>query len=294
MAFRMVTATARTGARTGAGDGERAREEPMTRTKRHGLAVPGAFVFIAVLASLAIGCSSGGSRTLPTSDPQVAAPDRISGTAPVTVPVSELGGTGKTTTWSNRGDGIYIANFKNKNNVEPGYATLGCRYSDTDPQAFIDQTEPQRFDDVGAYHFILETEVACARTIACEVLRTGPQGYSGAQMGNHLSASDVIASHGYSTNHCGAVASEPNSPCSAAVTIDYGRYESGNTYSFYDFRATTASGPLAGTFELGGQPLPDPFHVVRTTVVQTVTPTFVSSLGCRTDFTLTVNPLPSH
>src|SRR5262249_59999023 len=166
--------------------------------KLYGLTVPGAFLFIAVLASLAIGCSSGDRATSPTSEPQVAAPgrDRISGTAPVTVPLSEQGGTGKTTTWSNGGDGIYIANFKNKNNVEPGYATLGCGYSDTDPQTFIDQTEPQKFEDVGAYQFRLEAEVACARTIACELLRTGPQGFSDAQMGNHLNANDVIASHG--------------------------------------------------------------------------------------------------
>jgi hypothetical protein len=58
------------------------------------------------------------------------------------------------------------------------------------------------------------------------------------------------------------------------------------------FRVTTPSGPLAGTFELNGQPLPDPFHVVRTTVVHTITPTFVSSAGCRTDFKLTVSALP--
>src|SRR5262249_24427038 len=105
MAFRMVTATARTGARTKAGDGERAREEQMTRTKPYGLTVPGAFLFIAVLASLAIGCFSRDSLSSPTSEPQGAAPGRdgISGAAPVTVPLFELGGTGKTTTWSNRG-----------------------------------------------------------------------------------------------------------------------------------------------------------------------------------------------
>jgi hypothetical protein len=264
-----------------------------TRTKPCGLRVPGAFLFIAVLASQAMGCSSGDSPMLPTSEPQGPGGDGTSGAAPGTVPVSEQGGSGKTTTWSSGGDGVYIAEFKNKSNVEPGYATLGCRYSDKDPQAFIDQTEPQRFEEVGAYHFRLEAEVACGRTIACELLRTGPQGFSSAQMGNHLNANDIIASHGYSTNHCVARGpAEPSSPCSEAVTVDYVRYESGYTYSFYGFKATTPSGPLAGTFELNGQPLPDPFHVLRTNVVQTVTPTFVSSLGCRTDFSLIINPLP--
>jgi hypothetical protein len=311
MAFRMVTATARTGAHAEAGGRdvgghlpgcrfyrgackvktERAREEQMTKTKLCGLTVLGAFLWIAVLALLAIGCSSGDRPTSPTSEPQVTAPgpDRIPGTAPVTVPVSDQGGTNKTTTWSSRGHGIFIAEFKNKHNVEPGYATLGCLYSDTHPQTFIDQTQPQKFEDMGAYHFMLEAEVACGRTIECELLRTGPQGFSEAQKGNRVHANDVIASHGFSTNHC--VTPKPEPTCNEAVTFDYGQSESGTTITFFNFRAMTPSGPLAGTFELGGQPLPDPFHVTRTTVVQTFTVTFVSSLGCRTDFTLTAPAL---
>jgi hypothetical protein len=317
MAFRMVTATARTGARTEAGgrdagghlpacrfyggavqaeDGERAREEQMTKTKPYGLAVPGAFLFIAVLALLAIGCSSDDRPTSPTSKPLVAAPgpEGTPGPPPVTPPVSDQGGTGKTTTWSSGGNGIFIAEFKNNHNVEPGYATLGCLYSDTHPQTFIDQTEAQKFEDRGAYHFRLEAEVACGRTIECELLRTGPQGYSDAQKGNHLSANDVIASHGFSTNHCVTTKPNPKPPCYEGVTFDYGRSESGLTFTFFSFRAKTPSGPLAGTFELGGQPLPDPFHVTRTTVVQTFTATFVSGLGCHINFTLTVPALVPH
>jgi hypothetical protein len=312
MAFRMVTA--RTGARTEAGGRDAGGHLPgcrfyrgackvktvsapekkqMTKTNLYGLMVLRAFPFIAVFALLAIGCSSGDRPTSATSEPQVAAPgpDHISGTAPVTALVSDQSGTNKTTTWSNGGDGIFIARFKNKHNVEPGYATLGCLYSDTHPETFIDQTQSQKFEDMGAYHFRLEAEVACGRTIECELLRTGPQGFSEAQKGNRVHANDVIASHGFSTNHCVTPKPEPTPTCNEAVTFDYGQSESGTTITFFNFRAKTPSGPLAGTFELGGKPLPNPFHVTRTTVVQTFTVTFVSSLGCRTDFTLTAPAL---
>ena len=208
-----------------------------------------ALTAIALSAVLMYGC--GGETSTSPDSPQVAAPGASrNGTDPVTAAPATVNGdsgTNKTTTWGSADNGIYTADFKNKHDVDAGWATLGCFYSDTDPQTFLGQSTSQKFADTGAYHFRVEVDVACDRTVQCDLLVTGPGGFSQGQQGNHFNGNEIIASHGFSTNHCVTPKTPPTPPPAACAGL------SGFTHTFTLGTITATNQPATNALSwIGG------------------------------------------